>query len=94
MHPTVVDRLAMRERARALGDTNLEIACNADLVRYGYRDDDNTTGGLETTEMVAQNMETAVPEPPKRGRKPLPRCEHNQIVGRCDVCEDKGEQHG
>jgi hypothetical protein len=77
-HPVVADRLAMRERARALGDTNLERACNADLSRYGYR---------ETAQVIPMPERTVGPRP-KRGRPKLPRCEHGQIVGRCVECDD------
>jgi hypothetical protein len=109
MHPTVVDRLATRDRARGLGDVNLEHACNADLTRFGYvepvaraefvaklPDDiaanaiDFVASGVETTQPV-QPLERAVPEPPKRGRKPLPRCEHNNILGRCVQCNGDNE---
>lgn len=82
MHPTVTDRLSMRERARALGDRNLERACNADLARYGYRDEPETT----TAEALP---ERAVPERPKRGRPPRPRCEHGRIADRCIECEEE-----
>lgn len=76
----------MRVYARGIGDVNLERACNADLVRYGY-----TENAMETT-ALADAPERAVPEAPKkRGRPPRPRCEHNQIVGRCAACEE-GEQ--
>lgn len=83
MHPTVTDRLAMREYARGIGDANLERACNADLARFGYRD---LPEPLETTLAVLE-MERAVPPAPRRGRKPMPRCEHNEIIGRCGVCD-------
>lgn len=84
MHPTVTDRLAMREYARGIGDTGLERACNADLARHGHRDEP-----LETT-LPVEVMERAVPEKPRRGRPPRPRCEHNQIIGRCVACEEEG----
>ena len=84
MHPTVIDRLAMRERARGIGDVNLERACNADLVRFGYRDEEP----METAVPTEDGLERAVPPKPKRGRPPRPRCEHNQIVGRCSACEE------
>lgn len=81
MHPTVIDRLKMRQYARACGDKSLERACNADLARHGYRDE------LETTE--AETLpEQVVPDKPKRGRPPRPRCEHDMIVDRCPDCRD------
>jgi hypothetical protein len=40
---------------------------------------------LETTERDVP-MESAVPEKPKRGRKPMPRCEHGVIAERCEIC--------
>lgn len=98
MHPTVIDRLHMREYARGIGDTSLERACNADLVRYGYRDEvvvpytEDTPAGtetVETTEAVVEGQERAVPPKPRRGRKPMPRCEHNNIEGRCDACNER-----
>jgi hypothetical protein len=109
MHPTVVDRLATRDRARGLGDVNLERACNADLTRYGYVEPVSraefvakvisggaageigfVASGVETTQLV-QPLERAVPDSPKRGRKPLPRCEHNNILGRCVQCNGDNE---
>ena len=80
-HPTVADRLAVRERARALGDLNLVRACNADLARYGYREEP-----LETA-VVIPLPERVVPGKARRGRPKLPRCEHGRIVGRCLDCE-------
>lgn len=87
MHPVVLDRLAERARARSLGDLSLERACNADLARYGYRDD-----APETVVPDPGEMERAVPPQPRRGGRPkLPRCEHDQIVGRCLACEQGDE---
>ena len=80
MHPTVRDRLEMRRRARALGDVSLERACNADLARFGHRDE-----GLETTQAEVL-PERAVPPKPRRGRPPGPRCEHGKTAGRCGEC--------
>jgi hypothetical protein len=42
-------------------------------------------GALETPE-GPDTLERAVPESPKRGRKPKPRCEHGQIAERCVEC--------
>jgi hypothetical protein len=93
MHPTVVDRLRMREYARGIGDTGLESACNADLSRYGYRDNPEVSSAVETAEADVEGQERAVPNKPRRGgRPPLPRCEHNNIVGRCGVCDDEEAQ--
>jgi hypothetical protein len=84
---TVIDRLAMRERARGIGDANLERACNADLALNGYRDEN----ALETTVDPTDGFERAVPPQPKRGGRPkLPRCEHNNIIGRCLECSEEG----
>jgi hypothetical protein len=79
---TVAHLLAERERARSLSDVGYLRACTADLRRYGHRE------ALETTQAAAL-PERAVPEPPRRGRRPLPRCEHDLIIGRCDACENK-----
>lgn len=82
VHPTVRDALALREYARRSGDINLERACNADLARYGHQD------APETTQAVIVGQEQAVPPAPRRGRRPLPRCEHGQIADRCIECQE------
>jgi hypothetical protein len=89
MHATVVDRLAMRKYARGIGDASLERACNADLARYGYRDD-----APETTQADVLPERAVPPAPQRAGRPKLPRCEHNNIVGRCDACEEEESTDG
>lgn len=60
-------------------------AITADLARLGYVEDGVLGRAMETA--VPAEMEHAVP--PKRGGRPkLPRCEHDQIVGRCAECEE------
>jgi hypothetical protein len=78
--------ISMRDKARAQGDRNQARAIEADLARLGYRED------------AAAPMETAAYEAPERaedkrrgGRPRLPRCEHDQIVGRCAACEEDDE---
>lgn len=99
----------MREYARGIGDTGLESACNADLSRYGYRDEPVMVfdeamaladvplrevlgeGSVEIAVPVDE-LERAVPDKPRRGGRPkLPRCEHNNIVGRCDACDEEDD---
>jgi hypothetical protein len=94
MHPTVADRLLMRERARGIGDVGLESACNADLSRLGYREEiDAAVDAVMETAVPDLELERAVPEKPRRGGRPkLPRCEHNNIVGRCAACDEEEEQ--
>lgn len=78
----------MREYARGCGDVSLERACNVDLARYGYRDGATRGEPLETTEAVVEGQEQVVPASPKRGGRPkMPRCEHDNIVGRCPACD-------
>lgn len=69
----------MRAKARAVGDAGVVRMTDVELGRLG---------ALETTEAVNE-METVVPERPKRGRKPKPRCEHGQIAERCIECNDE-----
>ena len=91
MHPTVRDALQRREYARRSRDTALERACNADLARFGY-DDQSALGHVrqqETTVATVPEQEQAVPPAPKRGRRPLPRCEHGQIADRCIECNQE-----
>lgn len=40
---------------------------------------------LETTQ-ATEVMEEAVPDKPRRGRRPMPRCEHGMIADRCPDC--------
>lgn len=46
--------------------------------------------GLETTQ-AARDLEYAVPEPARRGRRPLPRCEHNLVADRCHLCNPENK---
>lgn len=66
-----------RATARARGDAKMVRAMDLELSRLG--------DGLETTQ-AAPELEYAVPEAAKRGRKPLPRCEHNLVADRCHLC--------
>ena len=71
-----------RAKARAVGDATLVRNMDRELARLGFQ---------ETTQ-DATVMEMAVPEKPRRGRRPLPRCEHNQIAARCAECADDIDQ--
>jgi hypothetical protein len=59
--------------ARARGDVGMVRAMKVELAMLG-----------ETTE--PEPLETAVPVKPRRGRRPLPRCEHGMILMRCPDC--------
>ena len=65
-----------RARAQACGDQMMVRAMNIELA---------TLGVFETT-LAEDGLERAVPEKPRRGRKPLPRCEHDMIIPRCPEC--------
>jgi hypothetical protein len=69
-----------RERARARGDRGVERCMNVELRRMGYREP-----ALETV-VPEPLVEQAIPDPPKKGRRPKPRCEHEQIADRCVEC--------
>jgi hypothetical protein len=61
--------------ARARGDAGMIRAMNVELA---------TLGVFETAQ--GPELELAVPEKPRRGRRPLPRCEHDMILARCPTC--------
>lgn len=65
-------------RAVTAGDQGMARNCRVELA---------TLGVFETVEPV-DDLERVVPEKPKRGRRPKPRCEHNMIVGRCATCNE------
>jgi hypothetical protein len=67
-----------RAKARARGDANMVRCMDVELSKLGYSEP------METTQ--APEMETVVPEKPRRGRKPYPRCEHGMIAERCPDC--------
>lgn len=69
----------MRAKARSVGDNSMVHTADVELQRLGV-------GPLETTQ--APEMETVVPPKPKRGRRPLPRCEHEMIAARCPTCNE------
>jgi hypothetical protein len=73
--------LDLRESARMRGDTGLQRAMDAELRNMGYC-------APETTQ--APEMEMAVPEKPRRGRPPRPRCEHDLLLERCEDCREEG----
>ena len=64
--------------ARARGDAGMIRAMNVELGRLGV---------FETTQ--APVLEMAVPEKPRRGRRPMPRCEHGMIAERCPDCNEE-----
>lgn len=70
-----------RAVAVAMGDNGLVRAMNAELA---------SLGALETT-LPVDVMETVVPAKPRRGRRPLPRCEHGMIAERCPDCDPESQ---
>jgi hypothetical protein len=78
--PTRAGKIAMFREQRAnaanVGDRGMVHCMNVELDRLG---------AFETTQ-DATETEHAVPEKPRRGRKPLPRCEHETIAERCELC--------
>lgn len=81
--PTRQGRIAMWREARAAalerGDMGMVRGANAELASLGV---------LETTQ-PADEMERVVPDKPRRGRRPLPRCEHDMIAARCPTCNEE-----
>jgi hypothetical protein len=73
----IADFRRMRAQARSAGDAGIARAMDLELAHLGE---------FETTQAPA--LETATPAKPRRGRKPLPRCEHNLIASRCPDCAD------
>ena len=69
-----------RVRALACGDYSMARAMKIELANCG---------DFETV-VDEPEMERAVPEKPKRGRRPKPRCEHDMILDRCPDCRDEG----
>ena len=72
--------MQIRADAIAMGDRKLAHTMDVEIRRLGYRVEPER----ETTQAAV--MEMAVPEKPRRGRKPQPRCEHNLIIPRCPEC--------
>lgn len=64
--------------ARARGDANMVRNLKIELASLGE---------FETTE-DATVLEMPTPDRPRRGRKPMPRCEHNMIAARCEICNE------
>lgn len=83
--------LETREDAFHRQDWSVVMAMNAELQRVGYKDPESV---LDRHEMAPETMqatevlERAVPERPKRGRPPRPRCEHGMLVERCPTCNE------
>lgn len=89
--PTKQNRIQMfreaRANARARGDLNMVHAMNVELATLGVFEENRATLSYETTQEPGLE-EKAVPEKPRRGRKPLPRCEHEMIAARCPECSE------
>lgn len=77
---------AMRARALAQGDHSQVRALDADLERSGAIPEPGRSFGVEST--AVELPERAVPEKPRRGRPPRPRCEHGRIADRCVECQE------
>jgi hypothetical protein len=73
----------MRAKARSVGDFSMVHTAGVELQRLGVGEPLETTQGPE--------MEQAVPEKAKRGRKPKPRCEHDMILERCPDCSPEDQ---
>lgn len=78
--PTRSGKIAMfreqRAKAANVGDRGMVHCMDVELDRLG---------AFETTQ-DATVLETVVPEKPRRGRRPMPRCEHDMIAERCPDC--------
>lgn len=66
-----------RAQARARGDMGMVRAMDVELARCGEPPE---------TAVDEPMLERAIEAKPKRGRRPLPRCEHNMILSRCPTC--------
>jgi hypothetical protein len=72
-----------RANARARGDRGMVRNMDVELARMGAGET-----AMETTQ-DATVLETVVPEKPRRGRRPMPRCEHDVIAARCPECMEE-----
>ncbi len=75
--------MSARAEAIARGDRRLARTMDVEIARLGYRAPERET-------MQAVTMEQAVPEKPRRGRPPKPRCEHDMLLDRCPDCKLEG----
>lgn len=84
--------LSAREDALRNGDRNLVRSLNADLARLGHVDAPVAEVRETAVAPVLETPEAPAAPPRNRGgRRPLPRCEHNKIVGRCPQCPTESE---
>lgn len=85
MHPRVTMFLRERDRAYARGDTGVIRSLTADLRRLGVRDDATLAhpGGPPPKE----------PEEAKPKGHKLPRCEHENVSDRCEICNPELAAH-
>jgi len=67
--------------ARSRGDASMVRCMKIELGRLGVGE---TAGPLET--VTPEPMENTMAERPRRGRRPMPRCEHGAIADRCEIC--------
>jgi hypothetical protein len=74
--------------ARSRGDASMVRCMKIELGRLGVGET-AVEGPLET--VTPEPMENTMADRPRRGRRPMPRCEHNQIAERCDICNQ--EEH-
>lgn len=86
MHPKVRMFLLERDRAYARGDTGVIRSMNAELSRLGIPDQATLANPTGKRVKASQNGDVPKPEAPKGGRPKLPRCEHENIADRCDLC--------
>jgi hypothetical protein len=90
MHPRIRMFLLERDRAYARGDSGVVKSMNAELRRLGVSDEAtlaNPTG---------KHVKTAGPavlDPKPVGRPKLPRCEHENIADRCEICNPELAAH-
>ena len=87
-HPKVAMFLQARDRAYSRGDTGVIRSMNVELRRLGVSD---TATLANPTGKHAKA--TAVMEPKPMGRPKLPRCEHENVADRCEICNPELAAH-
>lgn len=77
--------LQERDRAYARGDESVIRSLNLDLRRLGVPDNATMANPSGKSSRVRRERETVVPTKAP-GRPKMPRCEHENVVDRCEIC--------
>ena len=89
MHPKVAEWLRVRDRAYQRGDAGIVRSMNYELRRLNIPDDATFAHPSGPPKGRTRESAPAI----RLGRPKMPRCEHENIADRCELCNPEIAAH-